>query len=70
MPTIDILGPASGTVQPPIGPKNIVITPPREAPAMTMFNTRVFDVAEAKRQADATPVSEVIPAVDTLLLPL
>lgn len=67
VPTIDIVGPASETVQPPIGPKNIVLVPKRKYPTMTMFHTRVIDPVETKRQAEATTVEEVIKAVDTLM---
>ena len=67
VPTIDIVGPTSETVQPPIGPKNLVIVPERKNPTMTMFHTRVIDVLETKRQAEATTVEEVTAAVDTLM---
>ena len=67
IPTIDIVGPASHTAQPPISNKHLVLVPDRDAPTMTMFDTRVIDKVETKRQAEATTVDEVIAAVNILL---
>lgn len=67
VPTIDIVGPAGETVQPPISPRNIVLVPQREHPAIYTMNTRVYDADEAKRQAEATTIEEVRAAIDTLL---
>ncbi|OHA91896.1 MAG: hypothetical protein A3J09_00080 [Candidatus Zambryskibacteria bacterium RIFCSPLOWO2_02_FULL_51_21] len=67
VPTVCIIGPVDG-VQPPRGPKNILIFPRRDRPAaLAMFNTIRFDIEEAKRQSKATQVSEVIDAVDRLM---
>src|SRR3989344_595111 len=68
IPTIDIVGPASDTAQPPIGPKNIVLVPPRKKPTLEGFNTRIFDPIETKRQAEATTIEEVTKAVDVLIM--
>ncbi|MEK7108845.1 MAG: glycosyltransferase family 9 protein [Patescibacteria group bacterium] len=68
VPTIDIVGPATDTAQPPHGPRNIVLVPPRERPQMFMFDVRHFDPVETKRQAEATTVKEVTGAVDKLFL--
>lgn len=68
VPTIDIVGPASDTAQPPRGPHNVVIAPTREKPTMTIFSTQCVDLVETKRQAEATTVVEVTKAVDTLII--
>jgi len=68
VPTVDIVGPASDTAQPPKGPRHVVIAPPRTTPAMTVFDTRVIDPQETKRQAEATQVSEVTKAIDELIV--
>jgi ADP-heptose:LPS heptosyltransferase len=66
VPTIDLVGPVSEYVQPPRGPRNIVLAPPRERPQLFIMNARVYDSEEARRQAEATTVKEVTGAVDSL----
>lgn len=66
IPTICIAGPVDA-VQPFRGPRNIVLVPPRKKAAMSMFNTMIFDADEARRQAEATTVEEVLSAVEDLL---
>ena len=67
VPTIDIVGPVSEGTQPPRGARHLVVVPPRKRPEIFIMNTRVYDAREAQRQAQATTVSEVTGAVDSLL---
>lgn len=65
--TIDIVGPVDERVQPPRGPRNIVLVPERRKAELSIMNARVYDEAEARRQTLDTTVEEVCGAVDALL---
>ena len=65
--TIDITGPIDEKEQPPIGEKNIVITPPaRKKPELYVLNARGYNLKEARRQAESITVSMVTDAFDAL----
>jgi heptosyltransferase-2 len=67
IPTIDITGPIDEKEQPPIGEKNIVITPPlRERPELYVLNARGYNYKEARRQAESITVRMVTDAFDAL----
>lgn len=66
--TVDIVGPIDEREQPPIGVRHRVVVPPgRARPALTVFNAKWYDEAEARRQAQATPVEAVVREVDDVL---
>lgn len=71
VPTIDIVGPIDEREQPPHGKNHRVIVPPgRTAPELSVMNAKWYDYAEARRQAEATPVALVLEVVDDLLASL
>lgn len=67
VPTIDILGPVARGEQAPEGPRHIVLEPRRAKAELYLMNVRTYDEAEVRRQAQATPVAEVIQAADALI---
>lgn len=64
IPTVDIIGPLDEREQPPIGEMHKRVIAEREAPVMHIMNTRVLDVAEARRQVEAISAEMVIEVVD------
>jgi heptosyltransferase-2 len=67
--TVDIVGPMDEREQPPRGPRNLIVLPPnRTAPALHIMSAKVYDVNEARRQAEATPVSSVFEACEQLVM--
>jgi ADP-heptose:LPS heptosyltransferase len=65
--TIDIVGPMDEREQPPRGENHIALVAERKAPAIHIMNTRVYDYLEARRQADAITVEDVLNAVQKLI---
>lgn len=66
VPTVDIVGPVDERVQPPIGPKHVVVVPPRTKPMLSIVNARIYDEQEARRQVENTSVRDVCSAIDAL----
>ncbi len=66
VPTVDVVGPVSEQDQPPRGPQHVVVVPKRDRPALYALNARLYDATEARRQAAASSVEEVIAAIDSL----
>lgn len=67
VPTVDIVGPVDERVQPPMGPRHIVVVPHRERAQVYIMNARVYDEAEARRQTESISVEQVCAAVDVLV---
>ncbi len=68
IPTVDITGPIDEREQPPIGPRNRVVVPQnRQGPQLFVMNARVYDVQEARRQAESITVGQVISETEDLL---
>ena len=67
VPTVDILGPMSETDQAPVGKRHKVVFAPRRKPELGVFNTRVYDEAEALRQSEDVTVEMVIQAAEELV---
>ncbi len=69
VPTVDITGPIDEREQPPIGRKHVVVVPPsRKRPELYVMNARVYDYAEARRQAESITVDMVVAAADKALI--
>lgn len=69
VPTVDITGPIDEHEQPPIGPKNLVVTPRnREKPELFVLNAKMYNTEEAIRQTESITVEDVISAIDSLNL--
>ena len=66
IPTLDIVGPVDEREQPPISEKHLVVVPKRDKPALYVLNAKGYDAVEARRQAEATTVAEVIGAFEEL----
>ena len=67
VPTVDIVGPVAERVQPPVGPRHLVVVPSRERPQLYIMNARVYDEVEARRQTESISVTQVCTAIDTLM---
>lgn len=67
VPTIDILGPMSETDQAPVGKNHRVVFAPRRKPELSVFNTRVYDEKEARRQSEDITVEMVIREIESLM---
>jgi ADP-heptose:LPS heptosyltransferase len=63
--TVDIVGPVDEKDQPPVGDIHRVVAAPRKKPEMGVFNARVYDKIEARRQSEM-----VIRAIESLILAL
>ncbi|MCE9643675.1 glycosyltransferase family 9 protein [Candidatus Parcubacteria bacterium] len=67
IPTVDIVGPMDENEQPPQGVKHRVVVPQRERPMLHIMNAAVFNLEEARRQAEAVTPKEVIREAEALL---
>ena len=63
VPTIDIVGPMDEREQPPQGERHYVLVPPRKTPQLHIMNASVYDAAEARRQAEAVRVEDVMATI-------
>jgi ADP-heptose:LPS heptosyltransferase len=68
VPTIDIVGPVDEREQPPIGRLHKVIVPDRKKPELFVMNARVYDVVEARRQAELATVEQVINELEGMII--
>ncbi len=68
VPTIDILGPMDEREQPPVGPRNrLVYLKDRAEPVLHVFNARMYDRKEARRQIEEISPKMVIRELDSLV---
>jgi len=68
IPLVDIIGPVSEKEQPPQGPNaRLVYLRDRKKPEIHIMNSRVYNVAEARRQIEEITVEMVLKAIDELL---
>lgn len=68
VPTVDITGPIDEREQPPIGPRNRVVTPPGpRKPELFVLNAKTYNYTEAMRQINSIEASLVIETVDALI---
>lgn len=66
VPTIDIVGPVDDMDQPPRGKIHKIVKAPREKPQMGVFNARIYDEKEARRQSDDITPDMVIQEIKGL----
>ena len=66
VPTIDIVGPVDEKDQPPVGKIHKVVVAPRERPQMGVFNARVYEEVEARRQSEDITPEMVIEKINEL----
>ncbi len=68
IPLVDIIGPVSEKEQPPQGPNaRLVYLRDRKKPEIHIMNSRVYNVAEARRQIEEITVEMVLAAIDELI---
>ncbi|MBP9822436.1 MAG: glycosyltransferase family 9 protein [Candidatus Pacebacteria bacterium] len=68
IPTVDIIGPVSEKEQPPVGPLNrIVYLKNRKSAPVHIFNARIFDNEEARRQSQEISFEMVASEIDSLI---
>lgn len=68
VPTVDIVGPVDEREQPPdYPPRHVLVVPKRMESQIHIMNSRVYDTAEARRQAEGSSVAEVLAVIDVAL---
>ena len=65
--TVDIVGPVDEKDQPPVGDVHRVIVAPRKRPEMGVFNARVYNKIEARRQSEEITVDMVTKEIGDLI---
>lgn len=68
VPTIDIVGPVDEKDQPPVGEIHKVVVADRKKPEMGVFNARVYNEREARRQSEEISAEMVIEKIKELIL--
>jgi ADP-heptose:LPS heptosyltransferase len=71
VPTVDIIGPVDEREQPPVGPLHrVVYLKDRKESMLHIFNARIYDAREARRQSQEISIPMVISEVDSILAQL